>query len=207
MSDLLTHYAISTGALSSALFYAETSLRVALQCNRTEAGLRRSMVELLASVERANAEHKVRKRVRPGTLEKVVQKRAQLERVLGADTNVHGLSLVEVEHAVKAGAATIEDYRARAAALGYAPADVAMLVTVLEQERAAHADAEARRAQIETELQPRALSLSHLEAAVQAGLKTLAQYEADVVALGYTLDDADLLAAVLETKLAPVAAA
>lgn len=63
MSDLLTHYAQSTGALSANLIYAETSLRVALQCNRTEAGLRRSMVELLGSVERAVAEHKAREAV------------------------------------------------------------------------------------------------------------------------------------------------
>jgi integrase len=41
--------------------------------------------------------HKLRKKCRPGTMEKFAQKRAQLERVLGADTDVHGLSLASFE--------------------------------------------------------------------------------------------------------------
>ncbi len=44
------------------------------------------------------AAHKRRRKVRPATLEKLAQKRAQLERVLGATTNVHRLSLASFEH-------------------------------------------------------------------------------------------------------------
>lgn len=41
--------------------------------------------------------HKARKRVAPGTLEKLDQKRKHLERILGAQRNVHKLELVDVE--------------------------------------------------------------------------------------------------------------
>lgn len=60
MSDHGMHYASSTGALRADLGFIETSLRVALQVNRTEAGLRRSAVELLAYVESAKAAQAVR---------------------------------------------------------------------------------------------------------------------------------------------------
>lgn len=42
-------------------------------------------------------EHKKRKRVRAGTLDKFAVKRAAIERVLGADTNIHDLSLASFE--------------------------------------------------------------------------------------------------------------
>ena len=43
------------------------------------------------------ADHKRRKKVRPGTLDKFAYKRAHLERVFGADTNVHSLTLASFE--------------------------------------------------------------------------------------------------------------
>lgn len=45
-------------------------------------------------------DHKLRRKVRPATIEKLRQKRIPLERILGADTNVHGLSLASMERYV-----------------------------------------------------------------------------------------------------------
>jgi len=59
--------------------------------------------------------------------------------LLEADTGERGLSLREVEQAVKAGLASFEDYRARALTLNYNPDDVELLVALLEDELAAKA--------------------------------------------------------------------
>jgi hypothetical protein len=120
---------------------------------------------------------------------------------LAAQTAARGLSLADVARAVKAGAATIEDYRGRAAALGYSNADAALLVAVLEDEVASLVDAQTRHDQIEAELGRRNLSLGQLEAAVKSGLKTVDDYVGDVEALGYGADDAELLATLLLEKL------
>jgi hypothetical protein len=117
---------------------------------------------------------------------------------LNADSQARGLSLGELARAVKAGAASLEAYRARAATLGYAPADIELLVAVLQTERDALADARARRTAIGAELGDRNLGLSQLEQAVKAGLKTIEEYIAGVRALGYGADDAELLAMLVE---------
>lgn len=59
--------------------------------------------------------------------------------LLEAQSGERGLSLAQLEKVVKAGDATIEDYRARAASLNYSADDVAMLVALLQEELAAAA--------------------------------------------------------------------
>lgn len=109
-----------------------------------------------------------------------------------------GLSLAQVEQAVKTGNASIEDYRARAAQLGYAADDVALLVSILEDELAARKAATERHDTITVELQStRHLSLAQLDDAVRSGLKSIPDYIGDVQALGYAADDAQLLASLL----------
>jgi len=125
---------------------------------------------------------------------------------LGQQTADRGLSLAQVEAAVTSGEATIEAYRARAIALGYGAADVELLVTLLEDERASQAEAELRRSEIAGELGTRQLSLGQLETAVKEGLKSLDAYAGDLQRLGYGSDDVDLLVALLVTKLDRVAA-
>lgn len=120
---------------------------------------------------------------------------------LELEAGERGLSLAALERAVKAGAATLEDYRARAAALGYSVEAVDDLVAILSLELAQLADARARRATIGTELAARNLSIGQLEESVTKGFKTLEEFEADVEALGYTVDDAELLAALLAVDL------
>lgn len=57
--------------------------------------------------------------------------------LLEAETAKRGVSLREVEQAVKAGVASIDDYQARAFSLNYGADDVALLVALLEDELAA----------------------------------------------------------------------
>jgi len=120
---------------------------------------------------------------------------------LEASQATRELSLAQVERAVKVGAATLEDYRARAATLGYAPVDVALLVDVLEAERATLTAARARRGAVEGELATRALSLGTLEQTVKQGLLSLDAYSARLRELGFSADDAALQAALLESEL------
>jgi hypothetical protein len=113
-----------------------------------------------------------------------------------------GLTLQQLAAAVRAGEASIDDYRGRAAALGYTPADVDLLVAVLADEVTARADAEARRVTIDGELAARQLSLGELEKAVGANLRTLEQYRQQLVNWGYSDADAQVLASLLGAKLA-----
>ena len=118
-----------------------------------------------------------------------------------------GLSLEQLAKAVKVGAATVADYQARAAELGYAADAVAALVAVLSDEVQAAKDAQARHDAIDGQLKARNLSLSELDDAVKNGLMTMDAYAARLAALGYAADDVDLLVALLALKLpAPPAA-
>jgi hypothetical protein len=115
------------------------------------------------------------------------------------------LSIAQVERAVKAGTATIGDYRAAVAAV-YGADDVTLLVSTLQAELSSLADAAARRTTIDGELTARTLSLGQIEAAVLAGAVSLDQYQQQLVSWGYGTDDAGLLAALLFDKLNRAAA-
>jgi len=130
-----------------------------------------------------------------------VQARRQIREDVGAGATPRGLSLAQLATAVKAGAATLDEYQARAIALGYDQAAVQILSAVLEDELAAQRDAERRHAEIDVELQTRNLSLGTLDAGVKAGLVTLADYRATVLSYGYAADDVALLEALLLIKL------
>lgn len=116
-----------------------------------------------------------------------------------------GLSLTQVEQAVKAGVQPIEAYRSRAAELGLIAEDAAVLVAVLEQELAAAAAAKVRREQIEAELQVRNLSVAQLEQAVKGAHLTVEEFTATVRSYGYGDDDAALLTASLIDELVAAA--
>lgn len=66
---------------------------------RVDAGVELEPIALSAALD-ALAEHKRRKRVRPGTLEKLASKRLVLERIFGARANVHALTLEDLERYV-----------------------------------------------------------------------------------------------------------
>lgn len=66
-----------------------------------------------------------------------VQARRARRDELQAETGERGLSLAQIEQAVKKGEASIEDYTARAFSLNYGADDVALLVALLEDELSA----------------------------------------------------------------------
>jgi hypothetical protein len=125
-------------------------------------------------------------------------KRDALER----QVNARGLTLADVERAVKAGVATVEDYRAKALTLGYSLDDVTTIVGVLEQELVSLGAAKARHAQIEGELLTRGVSLAQIEKTVISGAATIDDYIAQLEALDYSTDDAELLGTLLVGQLA-----
>lgn len=114
------------------------------------------------------------------------------------------VTIAQLERAVRAGTASIEDYRA-ALAVNYAPEDVDLLVRTLQAELAGLKDAADRRTTINGELAARTLSLGQLEAAVKAGAVTLDAYVQQLISWGYGSDDADLLAALLFDQLSHAA--
>lgn len=121
---------------------------------------------------------------------------------LNAQADDKGLSLSQVERAVKANVSTLDDYRARAAGLGYSVNDVFTLTNTLQQELDVQADAQARHDVIAAETKTKTLSLGQLDQSVMAGLLTLDDYAANVTKMGYGDDDAELLVSLLSTKLA-----
>lgn len=123
------------------------------------------------------------------------------------DAAPRGLSLADVEQAVKRGLASIETYRARAAELGYRGDDLELLVSLLADELAELEAARARRATIDGELRARNLSVGQLEEAVKKGLSTLLAFRDELLGLGYSLADAELLTALLELDLGAAGAA
>lgn len=111
------------------------------------------------------------------------------------------LSLADVEQAVKRGLAPIEAYRARAAELGFSGEELDLLVELLADELRDVAAARARRAEIDGQLRPRNLTVGQLEEAVRKGFSDLSGFRDELLRLGFGLDDAELLAALLAVDL------
>jgi hypothetical protein len=126
--------------------------------------------------------------------------RARRDELAAAADQPRAVTIGQVERAVRAGTASIADYRAALSA-AYAPADVELLVATLGAELATLQDASARRTTINGELAARTLSLGQLEAAVKAGAITVDAYAQQLVSWGYGSDDADLLASLLVDQL------
>lgn len=117
-----------------------------------------------------------------------------------APPDARGLTLAETDRAVKAGALTLDDYRARAVALNYDADAVDTLVQVLRQELLV-IEAAKKIHDTPPPTPTRDLSVAQYEAAVKAGAMTVAEFTANVRALGYEEDAAALLTFLLETKL------
>lgn len=114
---------------------------------------------------------------------------------------VPGLTLAQLERAVKSGAASVNDYRARAIALGYSAADVDTLAGVLGAELEDLEAARARQAGIALQLAARGVVLEDLEAGVRAGQVAIADYERQLEAWGFSADDGELLGSLLQFAL------
>jgi hypothetical protein len=115
--------------------------------------------------------------------------------------------LSDVRRAARLGLIPVGTYYARLRADGYTDDDVAiesdLLATEIAQDRAAQALAASRTA-APTD---KGLTLGQLAAGVLAGAASLDSYIARALALGFTLEDAQVLAATLQDRIDATAAA
>jgi len=123
------------------------------------------------------------------------------------EARVKRISLGDVEEAVKRGVATIEEYSRFLSDAGYAEADRALLVTVLEAELQQAAEAVRRREEAKAELARRDVSLDDVERAVRRGLRSMDDYRAFLDSIGFDAEERDLLASLLQAELDEDAAA
>lgn len=121
---------------------------------------------------------------------------------LEAQSTDRGLSLEQTARAVRAHLAPIEAYTAAARLAGYSDDAADTLTTLLGDELAAADAGAARRATIAGELAGKPLTLAQLEAGVLAGERSLDDFTVTVRSYGYADDDAALLAAIVQRKLA-----
>jgi hypothetical protein len=120
------------------------------------------------------------------------RRRREVEPPAGAPA---GLSLPELERAVKAGVSTIEDYRARAVALGKSPEEIAVLAAVVEREVQTLSAARAAHDNLGLRLAAAGDDLKALDAGVKDGSLTIVDYLAELGARGVAADEAQLVAA------------
>lgn len=112
-----------------------------------------------------------------------------------------GPTLAQLARDVQAGAAHVEDYRARAVALNLSPDTVTALVRVLNEELAARRDVAGQRATIGAQLAGGANSLSDLEQQVRAGALTIGGFQQTLTARGIEATDAQLLGGALADQI------
>lgn len=106
-----------------------------------------------------------------------------------------GLTLAALERAVKAGAASVGDYRARAVELGYQSADIDTLVAVVEREQQTLAAARKAHDDWGLRLAAGGDGIATLDAAVKDGSLEIVDYVAALEGLGVPDDEAQLVGA------------
>ena len=112
-----------------------------------------------------------------------------------------GPSLAELERAVRAGVATLDQYLARAISLGRTAEDAGMIAAVLARELETFSAARKRREQIAFELAAGGVSLAELEAGAKSGELTIEAYAAQLAGLGYSAADGEMLGALLALEV------
>lgn len=113
-----------------------------------------------------------------------------------------GVPLGALARGVKLGTATLEQYSTRLAELGYTAAAAGELLELLEAELGAAQDAMDRRAVIAAEFAARGEDLAALEGRVLDAGATFEWFAGELLARGYSAEDADFLIARLDTLLA-----
>ncbi|MGH9411308.1 MAG: hypothetical protein ACRD1V_17880 [Vicinamibacterales bacterium] len=121
-------------------------------------------------------------------------------------TATQTLSLAQLATLVKDGQATLDQYTARAIALGYGADDVTMLTNLLADQAAAAQAAKARHAVILARTATKHPSLADMEKAVVNSIQTMDDYNAYLTAAGYGDADVQILDALLQLKIDAAAA-
>jgi len=128
---------------------------------------------------------------------------AQAKRDAAAAKDTHPtISLGELEHAVRIGRLSLDQFRQELDTRGYTDEDIAVLADIVTREIADLADARRRRDEAEARLAVRGLSLADEERAVRDGLLTLEHYRVFLAAQKFSPADVATLVALLERQIA-----
>ena len=111
------------------------------------------------------------------------------------------LNIAEQERAVILGIKTMADYEAALDAAGYDEADIGTLESELQAKLDQAKAAAGLTSQAQTKATAKGLNLAALEQAVRAGIKTMPNYSAALVSLGYTPDAVQTMTALLQVKV------
>jgi hypothetical protein len=118
-----------------------------------------------------------------------------------------GLSLADVERAVKLGVLSMDEYQATLTAAGFTPDAIAILAASLAAELAAVQKTTAAAGAVSAALAAKGISLAQEQLLVKNGLATLDQYQAFLTGQGYAADDAAALRSLLDLQLQQLKAA
>jgi hypothetical protein len=127
--------------------------------------------------------------------------KAEQKRLAEEAAAARGVSLAKIELATRRGLRTVDDYRGALLDQGFAAGDADLLASLLELQIADDDAARLKREEAAETLRPRLISLSDLEAAVRAGIRTVGDYRATLAAQGFTAADQDTLARLLEYEI------
>src|SRR5882672_6495219 len=124
-----------------------------------------------------------------------------------ATAKAKGLSVAQLEKAVKAGALSMGEYESRLAHVGLTPEDVSILVEVLTEELAAAKVKADAAAAAKAAAKVKGVNLAQEELAARQGLVSVDQFRAWLTSHGWADPDLSLIVAELQAKIAADAAA
>lgn len=117
------------------------------------------------------------------------------------DLSSRGISLDQMEHAVKLGVSSLPAYSDRLATLGYSIEDQAMLSAVLRNQISKDATTSATRDQANAAGAAKGIPLASLAAAVKKNIRAMSDYRAALLQLGYSASDAQLMVDLLQSDI------
>lgn len=127
--------------------------------------------------------------------------KAQTKADASTTAKAKGVDLAQEQNAIRLGLRPLSDYTTFLTANGYTSEDAALLVQELTAQIASDQAAQLTKKQAATAAKAKGLSLPDLERAVRAGVKTLDDYRAALVTLGYTQDAQDAMVSLLQLTL------
>jgi len=129
--------------------------------------------------------------------------RAEAEALL----NVREVSLADVETGVRRGFLSMGQYEEFLRKEGFEDSRISLLVQLLQSDIDADTEARERSAAAEARAAVREISLPQFQRAVRAGVRSLAEYRAELATLGFGAADQEALLRLMELELAGDAAA
>jgi len=118
-----------------------------------------------------------------------------------------GLSLADLERAVKLGVMPIDQYQSALAAAGFTPESIAILAASLQAELTTTQQTAQQAGDVSAALATKGVSLAQEQLLVKNGLATLDQYQAFLTGQGYAADDAAALRSLLDLQIQQLKAA